>query len=216
MVKREQIISFLKTNCFTDKKIAFKSLTNEISCSTTYFNHMWDFYIKNNPLNLNPSTGFKNIESVAFSAKEMISKFLDKSWKFEWSQSSTYAGVCYYKRKIIKLSDKIMQLNLNNEKFIIDTILHEIAHGIDWERNRVCGHGTSWKRICLELGGNGQRCFSSREIALPKGKFNYVCPECGHTLNCNRKLKRTNACKSCCDKHNNGRFDIRFILKLTC
>lgn len=35
---------------------------------------------------------------------------------------------------------------------IQDTILHEVAHALAWERHRYVGHGVQWKLICREIG----------------------------------------------------------------
>jgi len=50
------------------------------------------------------------------------------------------------------------------ERFINDTIAHEIAHIVCMYTRTDRGHGKTWKRVCRMLGGNGQRCYASDTI----------------------------------------------------
>ncbi len=46
-----------------------------------------------------------------------------------------------------------------------NTIIHEVAHAIHFERYQKGGHTPEWKAIFLELGGNGQRL--NKEAIMP-------------------------------------------------
>lgn len=50
------------------------------------------------------------------------------------------------------------------ERFINDTVPHEIAHivcvAMRWDK----GHGKNWKRVCALLGGSAARCYSGEGI----------------------------------------------------
>lgn len=47
------------------------------------------------------------------------------------------------------------------ERFIEDTVPHEIAHTVCMAMNWDKGHGRNWKRVCALLGGSSARCYDS-------------------------------------------------------
>ena len=48
------------------------------------------------------------------------------------------------------------------ERFLNDTVPHELAHTVCSALGLDRGHGRNWKHVCRVLGGNSQRCFSSQ------------------------------------------------------
>ena len=66
------------------------------------------------------------------------------------------AGSCNWKKKIIYLQP--MYVELNEEEEVTNTILHEIAHGLTPKH----GHNKFWKRKAIEIGCNGERCYSDK------------------------------------------------------
>lgn len=97
------------------------------------------------------------------------------------------------------------------------TFLHELAHLVARERNgrrRIKPHGPEWRRACAELGIPGESVrhnlpFERRHVAR---RFFYSCPACGKIIARARRLRRLSACAECCNRHNGGRFDRRFVL----
>ena len=79
----------------------------------------------------------------------------------------------------ISLSRKLVEIN--NESQVLDTILHEIAHAMDYEERGDTDHGTNWKRIAIEIGCNGERCYDLSEVKQPKMKYTTECGNCGNT-----------------------------------
>lgn len=47
------------------------------------------------------------------------------------------------------------------ERFLNDTVAHEIAHTVCIALGLDRGHGKNWKYVCRVLGGNGKRCFTA-------------------------------------------------------
>lgn len=84
----------------------------------------------------------------------------------------------------VEFSTQLFILNLSTPNFkeiVIDIVLHEFAHALDWERNNNWGHSESWKKICEELGCKPERCYDSEQFtAIPRG-FNFAIrdPETG-------------------------------------
>lgn len=52
------------------------------------------------------------------------------------------------------------------ERFLNDTVPHEVAHIVCMYLRTDMGHGATWKRVCRMLGGNGQRCVAPEGINL--------------------------------------------------
>lgn len=69
--------------------------------------------------------------------------------------------------------DQILHGNLEN--MLNDTVPHEVAHVICY-MNPMLGnnHDNGWKRVCVALGGTGDRCHSEM-VAYAKGNtFQYI------------------------------------------
>ncbi len=157
---------------------------------------------------------FKNLKEIEKFIKSTIKKHCFNDWKFEWFERKRVAGMCSPRVCLFNFSKPLFELNLFNSEFITTTILHEIAHAIDWERNKTCGHGPSWKQICVELGINSERLVNGNEINLP-GKYIYKCPHCNYKLTRNKQYKTLKAaCPRCCCEYNNGKFSKEFELIL--
>lgn len=83
-------------------------------------------------------------------------------WKLGWLRRRNpfaKAGHCSYKSKTISLQPLYVELNSLEE--VTNTILHEIAHALVPPR---CGHNRIWKKKAIEIGCNGQRCYSNSVI----------------------------------------------------
>ena len=86
-----------------------------------------------------------------------------EGWTSKLDDSRRRFGVCMPKEKVISLSRLLIELN--SEEEVRDTILHEIAHALAWERHRAnCGHDQRWKDICIEIGARPERCFDDSVI----------------------------------------------------
>jgi predicted SprT family Zn-dependent metalloprotease len=75
-------------------------------------------------------------------AQELIIEYGLLGWRAELDRAVSRFGVCRYSRKLITLSNDLVQLN--NQACVLDVILHEIAHALAGPRT---GHGPEWKRI---------------------------------------------------------------------
>jgi len=59
-----------------------------------------------------------------------------------------------------------------------DTILHEIAHGIDVKRRGRSDHGPEWQKICMEIGASPEAT-ASNAFDESIWRFSIVCDTCG-------------------------------------
>jgi SprT protein len=59
------------------------------------------------------------------------------------------------------------------DDMLCNTVPHEVAHLVCYARPDLGrGHDAGWKRVCLALGGNGQRCHSYDVVV--KGRWDYM------------------------------------------
>lgn len=75
------------------------------------------------------------------------------------------AGNACAKTRTVGISAPIFTVDENKPQFR-NTVLHELAHVIAGENARA--HGSRWRNIFIEIGGNGERCHQMRA----KGQHN--------------------------------------------
>lgn len=75
----------------------------------------------------------------------------ERGWQGRFDEARKRFGVCKMRTKTISLSRHLV--TLNSEEEVRDTILHEIAHALAWERHgENCQHDERWRAICAEVG----------------------------------------------------------------
>ena len=158
-----------------------------------------------------------DINDAYLLAHKLIAKHLSDGkyrWKFEFNNAKKAFGSCQYgsNTHTIKLSRPLTRLNSVEQ--VTDTILHEIAHALDVEQRGFSNHDKNWVRIATSIGCNGQQYYYDKEVNTPLAKYTLKCNNCGHESDRHRKVKRTYACGSCCNKHNNGRYSDEYALEL--
>lgn len=140
-------------------------------------------------------------------------------WRFAFNDRKRALGLCSHSRRTIYLSDYFIEHNSREMKMWINTMVHEIAHAINSQLGGR-GHDWQWRNIFMSFGGDGNRTSCDAEfenlLEKPVSKYTTICPN-GHT-NPSHKLSRSirdgrTACRKCCDEHNHGKFDKRFVLK---
>lgn len=177
-----------------------------------------------------------NLQEVEKLAKELIAKTYtfnaggqqhkvniaeDLGYRFEFDNARRRLGCCRYGRRVISLSKPLCLNNLDklNGK-LTDTILHEIAHALCvhvYGIHRGRGHGANWVSIATQIGCNGNRCYTNKEVKAVKSKYKLVCltDGCGTEIPRHRKPRRDDtACAKCCKTYNNGKYTDKFKLKL--
>ena len=141
-------------------------------------------------------------------AKQMAIILMDKhglmGWRFEFDNSKRRFGVCNYTYRKIGLSKHLVELN--PEHIVKNTILHEIAHAL----TEGHGHGFIWQQKAIEIGCDGKRCYSTKNVAIPKGNYTAVCPICKFEHSKLRRPKYRSSCAKC----GNETFDVNRSLNL--
>ncbi len=101
------------------------------------------------------------------------------------------------------------------------TMRHELAHLIAYERwgDGILPHGPEWQEACDEVGIPGESATHSLPWAKlyktrQRRKWILRCPHCKSENRYARRPKLGRACGKCCDEHNGGKFDNRFVMEL--
>jgi len=118
------------------------------------------------------------VEVVALKDR-LFRKFHLEHWNFGFDHAKRRYGCCRYTPKKITLSRYFCSNLDNNMTDIEDTILHEIAHALMWEKypDLKMGHGIVWKSIARKIGCSAKR--TSNKGEMPQGKYQAFCSKCG-------------------------------------
>ena len=119
----------------------------------------------------------------------------DELWHFDFEDCKRSLGRCHYTKRKISLSEWYVELN--NEKDVEDTILHEIAHALSWTRygKKAKGHGKLWKQVCIEIGATPERLHKGI-VEYPDNHHKYV-DTCGCKITYKRHRIRKGAKYRC-------------------
>lgn len=119
---------------------------------------------------------------------------LQQGWSFAWDNARRRAGACHYGTKRVTLSRHFVALNVADKpEEVMDTILHEVAHALAPGNH----HGDEWKAACVLVGAKPQRCYDSKEVAMPQGKYVATCGGCGNQYRRHKAPKRRHYCIKC-------------------
>lgn len=95
-----------------------------------------------------------NLDQAQTLARELIEQHLGRGWRIEWNDSDRLFGGCQPNRRAIQLSRHFVRRCSRDE--VVDTILHEIAHGLT--PSGVKPHGAEWQAAAQRLGARPDPC----------------------------------------------------------
>jgi len=139
-------------------------------------------------------------------AKRKMKQYSLDDWQLGINERASSLGICKYKIKTIELSRKFIALN--EEHVITNTILHEIAHALEWIRHGTRGHQYRWKTIAKEVGCRPES--RTKNCIQPEKKYITICRIHGETGKSN--LKKNSACRLCCNLYNKGEYSEKYEL----
>lgn len=149
----------------------------------------------------------------------------EKGWTFRWdNRSKKTLGRCWLfdrqgNPKVIELSSKVW-LEVPEEELpegqLEDTMLHEIAHALDFEERGKSDHGAIWKGWASHVGADPSRtCEMPEKICKLLFGWMRKCKGCGEEFYyAGKPRKKSRACRSCCDKHNGGKYSEKYLLEI--
>lgn len=128
----------------------------------------------------------------------------EDGWRFEWGTFKQSFGRTIVRRrggktiaKIIRLSKPIVSQNLEQGHFVNNTMLHELAHAIQYEWYKELNHGKDWKQIFLDIGGNGEVFYDAKKVNPALPKYTLICEHCKITQGIHRLPKHAQSCGHC-------------------
>lgn len=155
----------------------------------------------------------REVIELANKLKNQHSELL--GWKVTLNNRKRSFGLCSYNKREIQLSSTLIPYMTDDA--IKGTIIHEIAHALCPNH----GHDYYWRRVCIHLGGNGERVGGSErfkdgqqgktQFQKAQSKYTYTCPSCGKETFVNRILKRSCSCAFC----SNGKYNEKYKLVIT-
>lgn len=122
-----------------------------------------------------------------------------REWELRFSKARRNLGSCDCARKRIYVSLEYMKEN--PFPVLKDTLLHEIAHALQFRKSGYTDHGDQWKELALQVGCSPRRCAPAGEVEVPKGKYAGICPSCDNITYFYRKVKRRYYCRLCSKKY---------------
>ena len=101
-------------------------------------------------------------------------------WSFIIEEKKCPMGHADYRNRLISLSK--WHVVFSDMAEIRNTILHEIAHVLDYLSRGYSSHDKIWKKLFISIDGNGKRCGNiSYDVEKKLKKWIYICPNCGRT-----------------------------------
>lgn len=128
-------------------------------------------------------------------AQDYIEKYIPgHNYIFKYNKGYRRVGYCNIKDKIISVSEVLLEQAGFDEA--MDTLLHEIAHAIAYEKYNSYGHTQAWRNICCEIGAKPERV---KEGLILKKKIRHVyqCPSCKTKFHFDNKFRVDRACGLC-------------------
>jgi len=118
-------------------------------------------------------------------------------WKIRVTKKKLSAGTSFLKEKTIGLSSYYM--DYVTDDVLRNTMLHEIAHAIDYEQRGYSNHDNHWKRIAMRIGATPSRAVTQNKeyYATLPSKYELVCSRCGYSDPAFRQPKRNYICGRC-------------------
>lgn len=95
----------------------------------------------------------KSFNDIAPVVREMIDLLLPgRGWSFAFNSRHKTLGYCKAIRRIELSRWYAMDYLDSNKEEVVETILHELAHALDFNDNGSLNHGIGWQRYCRVLG----------------------------------------------------------------
>lgn len=156
--------------------------------------------VRSNKLSLEEK---KDILTELFHRK--MKQFGLPSIMFGWNQSRENLGI-YYHGHSIKLSIPFLKVVPFHE--MEDTLLHEIAHHMDFVQRRDTNHDSEWKKCALKLGA---RPLATANLRIaPKKKYSAICLVHGEIEQFGRMGKLWKEGKYCSDCNSKLKIIVNF------
>lgn len=159
-----------------------------------------------------PQTYQGRVEELYNIFLEVQSKYKLQNFKFKVNgRLKRSLGQCTYNRLSFRGEVQVSKSFIEHGDWIgvIDTLLHECAHAIDFNNRGTSDHSWKWKRIARAIGAMPNRVASTQktgekftEVNEKQYTYGRACPNCGVLAKYYRKptSKSTYRCVTCREK----------------
>lgn len=170
---------------------------------------------------------FKRLMRETFVVGGNSYNMTDLGYTYKWNNNKSRFGVhkvrgyrdfwgdAKFNIKQIELSKWLLDHAEKDFDGWVDTILHEIAHGIDYAIRGRSNHDWHWVKVARTIGCSGERC-GSYKVEAKNTKYTVKCNNCGKETASHKHSKviaqGRRACGDCCRKHNGGVFTKDYLL----
>jgi len=120
-------------------------------------------------------------------------------YKLKFDRAKKRLGLCCYREQVIQISEPYVLVN--TWEAMQDTVLHEIAHAINYMKYGIevvngkwQHHSDAWKRIAKSIGCTSEVCADPKGLVSPGGNY-YILP-C-HCVEKNYKIRSTTRRYTC-------------------
>ena len=128
--------------------------------------------------------------------RELIGEPLQaRGWSFGFDRARRRLGVCRTGPRQITLSAHLTP-HLSAEE-VENTVRHEIAHAVDWERRGRTNHDRTWKAVARACGAKPERTYTSDLPDDPAAPYDVMCLSCDATLDRYREPATPLWCQAC-------------------
>lgn len=142
-----------------------------------------------------------DLRKLRAKAKELFIEHNLTEWSFDYDGAVQRLGQCIWIKKNVKMKKITMSRKMSEmrtDKEVMNTLLHEIAHAIDYEQRGTSDHSDIWRKIALSIGCDGNRCSTiDNEVMTKSYKWLAVCKEHGTIGGWSRKPKNNKICNKC-------------------
>lgn len=110
---------------------------------------------------------FKSLGDVEVFARRLMAEHGLEGWDFKFNRQKRAAGICRPSQRIINLSALYAERFLDKlNDSIEDTLLHEVAHALNYLAGTDDNHGVQWKKWCGRLGCVAHRAVQPHRYRL--------------------------------------------------
>lgn len=119
-------------------------------------------------------------------------------------------GRCCVGHNLIKFSRPFIEVNKDNKDVLEALAIHECCH------LKHPNHKSGFKQLCNSYGVSETHTRNRNDVVCPEPKkyYLYKCSNCGKEIKQMKYSNNESACRDCCKKYNNGRYDKKFKFRL--
>jgi len=134
-------------------------------------------------------------------------------WDVEFNNDiSRTLGRAKCRERIIELSASLFidHEDKVSKEVLVDIVLHEVAHALDFEDRGTSGHDEAWKSWARKVGANPNRTTElPKEARKAMAKWKRECPECSWACYYDGKPRKKAYCPDCHEVGNEVELEIK-------